>query len=49
MKEQLIHFINTKMPGGLPKKTARALLDIEDSHIVPIIRDPAATDRKSVV
>jgi hypothetical protein len=28
------------MPGGLPKRTARALLDIEDDKIVPIIRDP---------
>jgi Fe-S oxidoreductase len=27
--------------GGLPKKTARALLDVEDPAIVPIIRDPA--------
>jgi Fe-S oxidoreductase len=31
------------MPGGLPKKTARALLDIEDKDYVPIIRNPAAT------
>ncbi len=43
VKEQVIHFINKKMPGGLPKKTARALLDIEDAHYVPIIRNPAAT------
>ena len=43
VKEQVIHFINKKMPGGLPKKTARALLDIEDKDYVPIIRDPAAT------
>ena len=43
LKEQVIHFINKKMPGGLPKKTARALLDIEDRDYVPIIRDPAAT------
>ncbi|HEX5683643.1 MAG TPA: FAD/FMN-binding oxidoreductase [Ideonella sp.] len=43
IKEQVIHFINKKMPGGLPKKTARALLDIEDKHYVPIIRDPAST------
>ncbi len=43
IKEQVIHFINKKMPGGLPKKTARALLDIEDKHYVPIIRNPAAT------
>ena len=43
LKEQVIHFINKKMPGGLPKKTARALLDIEDKDYVPIIRDPQAT------
>jgi FAD/FMN-containing dehydrogenase/Fe-S oxidoreductase len=43
IKEQVIHFINKKMPGGLPKKTARALLDIEDNDYVPIIRNPKAT------
>ena len=43
IKEQIIHFVNKKMPGGLPKKTARALLDIEDRNYVPIIRDPKAT------
>jgi FAD/FMN-containing dehydrogenase/Fe-S oxidoreductase len=43
IKEQVIHFVNKKLPGGLPKKTARALLDIEDKDYVPIIRDPQAT------
>ena len=43
IKAQVIHFINKKMPGGLPKKTARALLDIEDKDYVPIIRNPTAT------
>ena len=43
----MIHFVNKKMPGGLPKKTARALLDIEDRHYVPIIRDPARTSSES--
>jgi FAD/FMN-containing dehydrogenase/Fe-S oxidoreductase len=43
LKAQVIHFVNKKMPGDLPKKTARALLDIEDAHYVPIIRDPRAT------
>ncbi len=37
---QVVHFINKPMPGNLPKRTARALLDVEDAHIVPIIRDP---------
>ena len=44
VREQVIHFINKKMPGNLPKKTARALLDIEDNKIVPIIRDPATAN-----
>ncbi|MHB1249559.1 MAG: DUF3683 domain-containing protein, partial [Polaromonas sp.] len=43
VKEQVIHFINKKMPGGLPKKTARALLDIEDKDYVLIIRNPGNT------
>ncbi|OWQ93610.1 FAD-linked oxidase [Roseateles aquatilis] len=43
IKEQVIHFINKKLPGGLPKKTARALLDIEDKNYVPIIRNPQKT------
>ena len=47
IKEQVIHFINKKMPGNLPKKTARALLDIEDNDYVPIIRNPKATTAES--
>jgi FAD/FMN-containing dehydrogenase/Fe-S oxidoreductase len=43
IKEQVVHFVNKKLPGGLPKKTARALLDIEDREYVPIIRNPKAT------
>ncbi len=40
IKAQVIHFINKKMPGNLPKKTARALLDVEDNSVVPVIRNP---------
>ncbi|HWJ06777.1 MAG TPA: FAD/FMN-binding oxidoreductase [Steroidobacteraceae bacterium] len=47
LREQVVHFVNKKMPGGLPKKTARALLDIEDRHYVPIIRDPQRTTADS--
>ena len=36
----MIHIINKPMPGGLPKKTSRALLNIEDNRMVPVIRDP---------
>ncbi len=43
LKAQVIHFVNKKMPKGLPNKTARALLDIEDRDYVPIIRNPQQT------
>ncbi len=44
---QVIHFINKPMPGGLPKKTSRALLGLEDPRIVPVIRDPAKLSEDS--
>jgi Fe-S oxidoreductase len=44
---RIVHFVNKPMPGGLPKKTARALLDIEDPKIVPIVRDPAKVNEDS--
>jgi len=47
MHEQVVHFVNRRMPGGLPSRTARALLDIEDRHYVPIIRDPARTSSET--
>lgn len=47
VREQVIHFINKKMPGGLPRKTARALLDLEDKDYVPIIRNPQTTTPES--
>jgi Fe-S oxidoreductase len=47
VKSQILHFINKPMPGGLPKRTARALLDIEDPTVVPIIRDPAQPAEES--
>src|SRR5260221_698914 len=44
---QVIHFINKPMPGGLPKKTARALLDVEDAAMIAIIRDPSKLSEDS--
>ncbi len=38
---QVIHLVNKPMPGGLPKKTSRALLGLEDPSIIPILRNPA--------
>ena len=50
IRQQVVHFVNRKLPGGLPKRTARALLDIEDARFVPIIRDPVkgAVDSEAV-
>ena len=50
VRAQVIHFINKPMPGNLPKKTARALLGLEDPRIVPVIRDAqkAAEDAEAV-
>ncbi len=47
LASQVIHFINKPMPGNLPKRTARALLDIEDNSIIPIIRNPSLSSEES--
>ena len=43
IREEIIHLVNKKLPDGLPSRTARALLDIEDRQYVPIIRNPKTT------
>ena len=50
VKAQVVHFFTKPMPGNLPKKTSRALLDIEDPAVVPVIRNPqqAAEDSEAV-
>ncbi len=40
LKAQVIHFLNKPLPAGMPRRTARALLDIEDRTVIPVIRDP---------
>ncbi len=47
VRAQVIHFVNKPMPGNLPKKTSRALLDIEDNTVIPIIRDPRKVNEDS--
>jgi len=47
LKEQVIHFINKPMPGKLPKRTSRALLDIEDNAVIPVIRNPQVKSEDS--
>jgi FAD/FMN-containing dehydrogenase/Fe-S oxidoreductase len=44
---QVVHFINKPLPAGLPRRTGRALLDIEDPRVVPIVRDPAKATEES--
>ncbi len=50
VKAQVIHFLNKPLPANVPRRTARALLDIEDARIIPVIRDPqrAAEDGEAV-
>jgi FAD/FMN-containing dehydrogenase/Fe-S oxidoreductase len=47
VRTQVIHFLNRPMPGNLPKRTARALLDIEDDKVIPVIRNPRKTTEES--
>jgi len=47
VKTQIIHFLNRPMPGNLPKRTSRALLDIEDDKVIPVIRNPRETTEES--
>ena len=44
---QVIQFVKKPMPAGLPAKTTRALLGVEDEKIVPILRDPARVTEDS--
>ncbi len=37
---QVIHFMRKPMPAGLPSKTTRAMLGVEDDKMIPILRDP---------
>ncbi|HWS03275.1 MAG TPA: DUF3683 domain-containing protein [Gammaproteobacteria bacterium] len=47
---QVINFVKKPMPGGLPTQTMRALLGVEDSKLVPILRDPLkVTDESDAV
>ena len=44
---QVIHFFKKPMPNGLPKQTMRALLGVEDTKTIPILRDPAKVTEDS--
>ena len=50
LKAQVIHFLNKPMPKNVPNRTSRALLDVEDDSLIPVIRDPkkASEDSEAV-
>jgi Fe-S oxidoreductase len=47
LRTQVVHFLNKPLPARVPRRTARALLDIEDPKVVPIVRDPAKVTEDS--
>ncbi|MCW9023632.1 MAG: DUF3683 domain-containing protein [Gammaproteobacteria bacterium] len=47
ISEQVIEFISKPMPENIPPRTMRALLSIEDNKVVPILRNPEASQEKS--
>ncbi len=48
IKEQVVHFVKKPLPKGLPARTTRALLGIEDAKSVPILRDPSVPRGEAV-
>jgi FAD/FMN-containing dehydrogenase/Fe-S oxidoreductase len=40
IQAQVINFVKKPLPANLPTRTTRAMLGIEDSKTVPILRDP---------
>ena len=47
IKAQVIHFINRPMPRKMQSKTSRAMLGVEDDHMIPVIRNPAKVTEDS--
>jgi FAD/FMN-containing dehydrogenase/Fe-S oxidoreductase len=47
LRAQVVHFVNKPMPGNLPRRTARGLLELEDPRIIPLVRDPAKVTEDS--
>ncbi|MCX8086090.1 MAG: DUF3683 domain-containing protein [Rhodocyclaceae bacterium] len=47
LQAQVIHFLNKPLPANVPRRTARALLDLEDATVIPVIRDPRRAPEES--
>jgi len=46
-RTQVIHFFNRRLPGDLPARTARQMLNLNDPKVVPVLRDPARVTEDS--
>jgi Fe-S oxidoreductase len=50
VKTQVIHFLNKPLPAHMPARMPRALLNMEDDTLIPVIRNPrTATDDSDAV
>jgi len=49
LQAQVIHFFNRPLPANVPLRTARALLDVEDASVIPVIRNPRAQEEGEAV
>ncbi|RMH10814.1 MAG: DUF3400 domain-containing protein, partial [Gammaproteobacteria bacterium] len=47
VQEQVIQFVRNPVRAGLPTQTTRAMLNIEDASMVPILRNPIKTSEDS--
>ncbi|WP_455380725.1 FAD-binding and (Fe-S)-binding domain-containing protein, partial [Acidihalobacter prosperus] len=47
LRAQVVQFVKKPMPGGLPTRTMRGLLGLEDPSLVPVLRDPETTTDES--
>jgi FAD/FMN-containing dehydrogenase/Fe-S oxidoreductase len=47
IKAQVVHFINRPMPKKMQSKTSRAMLGLEDEHMIPLIRNPQKVNEDS--
>jgi Fe-S oxidoreductase len=47
LRSQLVHFVKKPMPSRVPRQAMRAQLGLEDSRMVPILRDPRKVTESS--
>lgn len=46
-RSMVVELVRRPVRGGLPEKTTRAMLGLEEKNMVPIIRDPARVNEES--